>query len=175
MGIEFKILDFIQTLRTPVLDKIMVFITYLGNGGIIWIAVCLTLLCIKRTRRTGLIVFLSLAADVILCNLILKNAVARIRPCDINTHIMLLVSRPMDYSFPSGHTAASFATVTALFLAKEKKIALMFLPLSCLIAFSRLYLYVHFPTDILGGALVGILSAVIGFNVLKTAEKYFRK
>ena len=78
-------------------------------------------------------------------------------------------------SFPSGHTAASFATVTALFLAKEKKIALMFLTLSCLIAFSRLYLYVHFPTDILGGALVGILSAVIGFNVLKTAEKYFRK
>ena len=153
----------------------MIFITYLGNGGIIWIAVGLTLLCIKKTRKTGLTVFLSLTADIVLCNLILKNAVARIRPCDINTHIALLVSRPMDYSFPSGHTAASFAAVTALFLAGEKKLAAMFLPLSCLLAFSRLYLYVHFPTDILGGILVGILSGAIGFNVLKTAEKYFLK
>ena len=104
--------------------------------------------------------------DVIICNLILKNAVARIRPFDVNPAVELLIAKPGDYSFPSGHTAASFAAVTALYLAKEKYWYLALI-LSIAIAFSRLYLYVHYPTDILGGLVVGIGSGILAYLILK--------
>ena len=167
MSIELKILDFIQTLHTPVLDKIMVFITNLGSAGIIWIILTVVCLIIPRTRKVGWIMAASLIVDLILCNGILKNLVARTRPCDVNKSIQLLVKRPWDYSFPSGHTAASFASVTALYLAGEKKLWKPVLVLGCVIAFSRMYLYVHYPTDILGGVIIGILSGVIGYNIIK--------
>lgn len=114
---------------------------------------------------------LALVFDVILCNGILKNAVARTRPFDVNTGISLLVKKPTDYSFPSGHTAASFAAVTVLFFAKEKY-RYPALVLAVLIAFSRLYLYVHYPTDILGGILVGILCGVIAYLITKKKLKF---
>lgn len=108
---------------------------------------------------------LALIADLILCNGILKNLVARTRPYDVNTVVNLLIEKPVDYSFPSGHTAASFAAVTALYLAGEKKLWKPALVLSILIAFTRMYLYVHYPTDILGGIAVGIISGYIGFFI----------
>ena len=104
----------------------------------------------------------ALVLDMILCNGILKHVFARVRPCDVNTTIQLLVPRPSDYSFPSGHTAASFAAVAALFFAGQKKLWKPALVLAVLIAFSRLYLYVHYPTDILGGIAVGVLCGYIG-------------
>ena len=104
----------------------------------------------------------ALVLDVILCNGVLKHVFARVRPCDVNTTIQLLVPRPSDYSFPSGHTAASFAAVAALFFAGQKKLWKPALVLAVLIAFSRLYLYVHYPTDILGGIAVGVLCGYIG-------------
>ena len=104
----------------------------------------------------------ALILDMILCNGILKHVFARVRPCDVNTTIQLLVPRPSDYSFPSGHTAASFAAVAALFFAGQKKLWKPALVLAVLIAFSRLYLYVHYPTDILGGIIVGVLCGYIG-------------
>ena len=87
----------------------------------------------------------------------------RIRPCDINTQVQLLIARPDDFSFPSGHTAASFTAVAALYFSGEKKLWKPALMLACLIAFSRLYLYVHYPTDILGGILVGSAAGYIGY------------
>ena len=105
----------------------------------------------------------ALVVDVILCNGILKHLVARTRPCDVNTAIRLLIARPHDFSFPSGHTAASFAAVTALYLADEKKLWKISCVVAVLIAFSRLYLYVHYPTDVLGGLAVGILSGMAGY------------
>lgn len=114
----------------------------------------------------------ALILDVILCNGILKNLVARVRPCDVNTTVQLLIPRPEDYSFPSGHTAASFATTAALFFAgKKKKLWIPALGLSVLIAFSRLYLYVHYPTDVLGGLLVGILCGWIGAQLVNQVFK----
>lgn len=104
----------------------------------------------------------ALVLDMILCNGILKHVFARVRPCDVNTTIQLLVPRPSDYSFPSGHTAASFAAVAALFFAGQKKLWKPALVLAVLIAFSRLYLYVHYPTDILGGIVAGVLCGYIG-------------
>ena len=93
---EIKILDWIQTLRTPILDQVMRFITTLGNAGIIWIALAIILLVIPKTRKTGSIVTASLVINIIVVNLILKNVFARVRPCDVNTAIQLLVSRPTD-------------------------------------------------------------------------------
>ena len=110
----------------------------------------------------------ALILDLILCNGILKNLFHRVRPYDIRTSIELLVKRPVDYSFPSGHTAASFTAVVALSFAGEKRAWKAALVLACLIAFSRMYLYVHYPTDVLGGILFGVISGYLGYRkVLK--------
>ena len=159
---ELQILNWVQTLRTPFADRAMCLITSLGNGGILWILLAAVLLLIPKTRRAGLVLLTALILDVILCNGILKNVFARIRPCDVNTAIQLLVPRPSDFSFPSGHTAASFAAVSALYFAGEKKLSMAALLPAVLIAFSRLYLYVHYPTDILGGILAGIICGCLG-------------
>ena len=168
MNIELNILDWIQTLHTPFLDKIMGFITRLGDAGIIWIVLSIVLLLIPKTRKSGAVMVVALVVDVLLCNIVLKNLVARTRPYDVNTGVHLLVAKLHDYSFPSGHTAASFASVTALYLAGEKKLWKFALVLACLIAISRLYLYVHYPTDVLGGILFGVISGYLGYRkVLK--------
>ena len=168
---ELRFLDFLQTIHTPLLDKILAFITSLGNVGIIWIVLAVVLLILPKTRKAGIIVAVALLMDLILCNLILKNLVARVRPYDVNTAIAILIKKPLDFSFPSGHTAASFAAMTALFLAKMKKAWIAALILAVLIAFSRLYFYVHYPTDVLGGAVVGILSGIIGYAIVEKIDK----
>lgn len=162
MSIELRILDLIQEIRTPLGDEIMCMITKLGNVGILWILLALVLLLIPKTRKSGMILAVALIVDVIICNGILKNLVGRIRPFDVNTAISLLIEKPHDFSFPSGHTAASFASVAALYFAGEKRLWKIALVIACLIAFSRMYLYVHYPTDILGGILVGVASGYIG-------------
>lgn len=168
---ELRFLDFLQTIHTPLLDKILAFITSLGNAGIIWIVLAVVLLILPKTRKTGIIAAAALLMDLILCNLILKNLVARVRPYDVNTAIAILIKKPLDFSFPSGHTAASFAAMTALFLAKMKKAWIAALVLAVMIAFSRLYFYVHYPTDVLGGAVVGILSGIIGYAIVEKIDK----
>ena len=117
----------------------------------------------------------ALLADVLLCNVVIKNLVARTRPFDVNTAVQLLVAKPQDYSFPSGHTAASFASVTALYLAGEKKLWKIALVLAVLIAFSRLYLYVHYPTDVLGGIITGAIAGYIGYKLTFIVQSKHRK
>ncbi len=172
---ELQILNFIQELRTPVFDRIMCIITGLGDNGLLWIALAVVLLLIPKTRKTGWMVAVALILELILCNGILKNAVARVRPCDVNTAVQLLVPRPDDYSFPSGHTVASFAAMTVLFSSKEKlvrKLAILSAILAILIAFSRLYLYVHYPSDVIGGILIGIAC---GLAATWCVNRYDRK
>ena len=172
---ELKILDWIQGLRTPAGDAVLPVISALGNAGIIWIVLAGALLLISKKRKSGFILAAALCVDLILCNLILKNVFCRIRPCDVNTAIDLLVARPTDYSFPSGHTAASFASVAALYFAKEKRLQIPALVLAVVIAFSRMYLYVHYPTDILGGIVVGIIAGYAGYRIVEVLEKRLRR
>lgn len=170
MDFDFRILDYLQTLRTPFLDAFFSLITHLGDAGIVWIVLAIILVINPKTRRTGAIVTLALVFDLILCNCILKPIFARTRPYDINTSVELLIKRPKDYSFPSGHTAASFASAVSLLLAKQKTLTVVAFILAVLIAFSRIYLYVHYPTDILGGALAGTVVAVLGFLTIRFFE-----
>ena len=167
---EIHILNMIQNLRTPIGDVVVPLITRLGDAGIIWIILTVLLLIIPKTRKTGVIMMAALLADVLLCNVVIKNLVARTRPFDVNTAVQLLVAKPRDYSFPSGHTAASFASVTALYLAGEKKMWKA-LVLAVLIALSRLYLYVHYPTDIIGGVVFGSLSGYLGYKIVEWIQK----
>ena len=149
----------------------MLGITHLGDAGIFWIVLAVVLLLIPKTRKSGLIVAAALCIDVIVCNGILKNLFARTRPFDVNEAVQLLITAPKDFSFPSGHTAASFAAVAALYFAGEKKLWKVSLVLAVLIAFSRMYLYVHYPTDILGGVLVGLGAGAAGYYLVITLQE----
>lgn len=152
---EILILNGIQMMRTPILDWIMCFITSLGNGGWIWLVLFLALFIYPKTRKLSFVLLAALILDAV-CTTLLKKCIQRIRPCDVNTSIQLLISRPHDYSFPSGHTSISFAAVTILYFVHKKNIFKISVILAILIAFSRLYLYVHYPTDVLAGMLVGL-------------------
>lgn len=171
MNAELTFLNALQALRTPALDVVMRFFTHLGDSGFVWLALTALLLAFRRTRRAGWVLAAALLFDAVLCNILLKPMAGRIRPCDILTEVELLIPRPADFSFPSGHTAASFASVTALWLAGKKRWAMAALPLAVLIAFSRMYLCVHFPTDILGGAVLGTACGWLGAWSIKKLEE----
>lgn len=163
---ELNFLYALQDLHRNWLDAAMIFITTLGDSGFIWILASLAMLCFKRTRKCGVLTLLTMGLCLIFGNLLLKNLVARPRPFMIDPSIPLLIPAPGEYSFPSGHTMHSFAAATMIFL-HNKRMGIAALFLAALIAFSRMYLFVHFPTDILGGMTVGILAAVLVFAVDK--------
>ena len=170
MNFEIQILDWIQDVfRCPFLDTVMPLITALANGGVFWIVLALELTIHKKTRPLGIVVILSMVLELVCCNLILKPLVARTRPFEINRTVELLVAKPLDYSFPSGHTGCSFAVTSALYFCRSRGWAPACV-LSILIAFSRLYLYVHFPTDVLAGLLLGLASGWAAVNILKSVK-----
>ena len=171
MNVELTFLTALQSFHSPALDTVMLFFTHLGDSGFIWAALTAVLLVFRRTRQAGCVLAAALLIDVVLCNLLLKPLVARVRPCDILADVQLLIPRPDDFSFPSGHTAASFASVTALWMAGKKQWAMAALPVGVLIAFSRMYLCVHYPTDILGGAILGAACGWAGAWLVKKAER----
>ena len=152
---EFLILNAIQNLRCGFVDALMVFFTTLGEWGAVWIFLGVTLLFFKKYRRLGAIILLGLLVGLVTVNLGIKNIVARPRPCSLNPDIELIIPFPSEYSFPSGHTVSSFSAATSVFL-NNRKMGAFALSLAAVIAFSRMYLYVHFPTDILGGIVIGV-------------------
>ena len=164
MNFEFLVLDFIKEyIKNPFFDFLMPKITALGNGGIIWIVAALILLAIPKYRKSGIALSVGLLACLVIGNIILKPLIARIRPFDLVEGIELLISAPTDFSFPSGHTLSSTVAATILTMT-DKRFGYFAIPLAVLIAFSRLYLYVHFLTDVIGGVLIGaVISLVIYF------------
>ena len=160
MNFEFEILDFIYNIHNPVLDACMRFVTCLGDGGIMWIILGLVMCFIKKYRRAGATVLLALLMMLVIGNVTLKPLIARIRPYEFADHVSLIIAAPDDFSFPSGHTFASFASAVSIFMFHKKE-GCISLILASVIAFSRLYLYVHYPTDILAGIVLGIAVAFI--------------
>ena len=168
MNFDWTILHWIQnTLVCPAMDFLMPKITLLGNGGAVWILVSGVLLATKKYRKHGAFLLAGLAIGVLIGNLTLKPLIARPRPCWLDESVQLLIANPTDYSFPSGHTLSSVIGATVLTKA-NRKFGFAAIPLAALIAFSRLYLYVHFPTDILAAAVLGV---AIGLVVCMIGDK----
>lgn len=167
MGWEERFLLFLQeSIRNPVLDKVMQFVTSLGDAGFLAILVCIVLLCIKKYRRVGAAASLSLCLDFLIVNLILKNLIARTRPYDVLEELLLITRRPSDLSFPSGHAGACFAVASVLFLCLPRRFGIPALATAGLISFSRLYVGAHYPTDVLGGMLVGCVTGWAAWRLL---------
>ncbi len=172
---ELVILDFIQEhFRCAFLDVLLPFITMLGDAGIIWIVAAVVMLFFKQTRKTGLTMGVALIIGLALGNGVLKNVVGRIRPYDVNTEVQLLVERLSDKSFPSGHTLASFEAAGVLMICDRRRFGYAALALAIVIAFSRLYLYVHYPTDVLAGIILGLLFAFLAYLIVNALYKKFK-
>lgn len=159
---EFAFLDWLQGIHSAVLDPVMVSLSSIGDYGLIWIAVSVCLLISKKYRRWGLLLLCALAVTTLTGEFVLKNIVCRHRPFTANPNhtFLLLIPEPSGYSFPSVHSAAAFCAATVLWKWKRKAGVTAFI-LALLIAFSRMYLYVHFPTDVLGGIVLGVVCALI--------------
>ncbi len=166
-GFDLPILDWIAAnLWCPFLDAAMPVITLLGDAGIFWIAIAIILMLFQKTRRVGLGMGIALILGLLLCNLTLKPLCQRPRPYDYQQEVFgklipLIIDRQHDFSFPSGHTIASFEAAGVIML-NNKKWGITALILACLIAFSRLYLYVHYPTDVLVSIVLGFALALLG-------------
>ena len=173
ISLETSVLQWIQTnMRSAIGDFIMPFISAVGNAGAIWIAAGVGYLFAPKHRRMGMAILLAIVLELFLCNAVLKPRVGRIRPCDIDPTIALLVPHPHDFSFPSGHTGASFAAAYVMLLGKSN-LWVCAMVLAGLIAFSRLYLYVHYPTDVLAGIVLGILVGWFAWRVSAWLERLF--
>lgn len=171
-NMDNNILQFIQiNMRSSIMDKIMSLITGLGNGLTIWMLIGVILVISKKYRRYGIMVIISLVLCFIVGNLSLKPLVARVRPFDVKPLLDgLLIIPPSDFSFPSGHTMCSFAPSIVIFYM-NKKIGFFALILSSLIGFSRLYLYVHYPSDVLCGMIIGIFIGNISIIIFNKAHE----
>ncbi len=171
-NIDLNLLKLIHdNLQNPVLDKIVPIITALGNGGIVWIIISVILMITKKYRKIGLMCAAALIVNTIIGEGILKHTFQRQRPFTEVAGINLLVSKPSSYSFPSGHTSTAFAA--AIVLASQlKKYKVHLMTIAGLLAFSRLYLFVHYPSDVLAGIIVGLISAKLVLKFYPADKKY---
>lgn len=167
-----------ENLRTDWLTPIILLITKLGNTGFIWIVLSLALLCFKKTRLAGAAGIGSLLCSLLFTNIILKELIARPRPYTVLEDLVSLIGTAGGYSFPSGHTSSSFACASAVcFMLKKTKLNWRWLLLvfAALMGFTRLYVGVHYPTDIFGGAVLGVLYGYAGFQGALFLEWICRK
>lgn len=170
-------LDFLQTLQSihsPILNKIMLFITMLGNVGWIWLVVGVIMICIKKYRKCGIVLLLSLILSQIVGNELLKNLIARDRPCWLFDNYEQLLKVPTSFSFPSGHAQGSFCAAFSILLMHRKE-GIGAIVLAGLIGFSRLYLFVHWPTDVLGGIAIAFVLASLSCLIINYIWKLLPK
>ena len=169
-SIDFGIIDFIQNnFKCEFLDYIMAFFSYIGGGGAVWIVSSAIMLFFKKTRAMGVMSLCAMAIGYILGEVLLKNIICRPRPFIQNPDIVLNISPPSGYSFPSGHSSSSFAAAVIMLL-RDKRFGIPALILAFLIAFSRLYNYVHFPSDVVCGTILGIICAVVVVVIFKKTK-----
>ena len=174
-GFDLPILDWIRAnLTNPFLDTVMPHLTRWGDAGFIWIVLAVFLLCFRKTRKTGLTLGLALIIGLLVCNLTLKPLLARIRPYDYQQlyagkMIPLLMEKPSDFSFPSGHTITAFEGAAVVMLS-SRKWGIPTLCFALTMAFSRLYLYFHYPTDVLASMVLGTGIAFLAAWLVKKGE-----
>lgn len=167
-SLDSNILFWIQeNLRSEFLTPLFQFITTSGNAGLIWIVATCVLLAFKKTRKVGAMSAVALVFSLLFTNLLIKPLVARTRPYEVMDRLIILIDRPHDSSFPSGHTTAAFASAWVMFRGLPKKVGIPVLVYAFLMAFSRLYFGVHYPTDVLGGIILGVLYAMAAMWVCK--------
>lgn len=176
---DTQILIFLQEIiRNDIINPIMKIITRLGDGGVFWILLTVVLLIIPKTRKLGICSAFSLLLSVLICNVVLKNLFGRIRPYEVIDGLYLLtgIKEASDPSFPSGHTSSSFAAALSIFLAstkKQKLFTVWLLILAALISFSRLYIGIHYPTDVFASMALSIGLAFLGTFLGKKLYDYF--
>ena len=163
LHLDGDILLFIQdVIRNPVLDPIMKVITTLGNAGILWIILTILLLIPQKTRKIGVISACALLASLLVNNILVKNLVARARPYYTIEGLIPIVSKPTEFSFPSGHAASSFASAGVCYRKLPKQYGILAIVIAVLISLSRLYVGVHYPTDVLAGIVSGVGCSYLG-------------
>ena len=178
VSFDRPILDWIQAhLQCGFLDAVMPIVTLFGEGGIFWIAWAVLMLVFPKTRKTGIAMAIALIMGVLICNVTLKPLIGRPRPYDYQLEhfgvtIKLLIDAQHDYSFPSGHTIASFEAAVALLL-NDRRMGIPAMVIAVLVTFSRLYLYVHYPTDVLVSLVLGILFGILGNLIVNAIYKKF--
>lgn len=172
--LDSSVFEFFEGISCTILDWIFKIITFTGNGGMIWIILALALMVKKENRKISVAIILSLTAVAILNNLVLKEIFDRVRPFVADPSIELLIKIPSGSSFPSGHASSSFACAVALFMF-HKKWGVTALVYAFLMAVSRVYLHVHYATDVLGGMIVGIICGILVVKIYSKIEYSFRK
>ena len=157
---ELSILHAIQQLHSPVLDQVMitVFNTLVGSLGQLWLVVGVILLIIPKTRKCGAAVLLSYVLSFLIGNEWLKDLIARPRPCAVDDTVLMIVKKPSSFSCPSVHTYLAFSSAMAIW-HYFKKAGIGVFEFAALVGFSRMYFFVHYPTDVLFGAVLGIVTA----------------
>lgn len=170
---EGPVLLWIQEhMRNDFLTPVLTFLTHLGDHGYFWIALTILFLLLKKTRKVGGLMTCSLLLNTLVNNVLLKNLVARTRPYEVVDGLHRIIEAQSDYSFPSGHTGVICGGRRRISHVSEE-IGVPVLAFAFVIAFSRLYVGVHFPTDVLGGALIGAVIAYLVCAVYrrKTGQK----
>lgn len=174
-GFDERFLFFLQVyIKCPALDRFMVFVTRLGDAGLFWILVALIFLFFKRYQKCGLTILLTIKLAHYLGDDILKPLVGRVRPCIKYPELSLLIPAPHSPSFPSGHTMTSFACAAVIYYF-DKQLGIASYVLASLIAFSRLYLFVHYPSDVLAGILYGIGCSAVLIPILRSIYHKLKK
>lgn len=170
---EAPILLWIQAHRIEALNPIVTFITHLGNAGILWIGLTVLMMIFRKTRRAGVVSVISIVLSFTVANLILKPLVARTRPYEFIEGLRLIIEVQKDKSFPSGHATNALAVAWVMFRMLDKKYGLPALLLALVICWTRLYVGVHYPTDVLAGMLIGIASAEAAMRIVAILRRRF--
>ena len=165
--LDDKVVKNIIKFRSPVKNKIMIAFSSAGNLGVIWFAICLPFLIYAPTRLTGVNIIFSLALTELVCELMLKHIVRRERPSNYLADEEQLIHRPKYYSFPSGHTAASFCVVATALLRCRFYITIPIFILAVMISLSRVYLRVHYLSDVAAGAILGFICGCAAVGIFK--------
>jgi len=169
--VDFSMLHFIvYHFRNGFFDEVMPFFSALGNRGVIWIGFAVLFLAIPRYRKYAPFLLVSICLSFVVGEVVIKPWVCRIRPCNIEI-IPMLIARPNSFSFPSGHSMTSYSAAVFLWNTNRKLGRAAFVIATC-IAFSRLYLFVHYPTDVLVG---GLLGGVIGYLTFRLAKMLYKR